>query len=588
MVLSWQRRIAISIKKVFNMGKIILVVLGTILSSALAAEEVFVSPYTDYHFDCGTGGGKLILPTTSDPKSFNPIVAQETSTTTITSLIFEGLTYTDPRNYKVMPSLAQSWQSSEDGRVWVFNLRRDVYWNDGVKFTAEDVVFTFNDIIYNENIPTSARDIFTIDGKKIKVEALDKYQVKFTLPFTFAPFLRSLSQEILPKHKYEKLVKEGKFSFSLGLDTNPEDIVGSGPFRLKIYRPGEMVILERNPFYWKKDTCSQKLPYLDKIVYIIIPNLDTALLKFLDKELDYYPLRPQDLAILSPLRKRDNFTIYNAGVAFGSSFLVLNQNYKKKGYSYKRRIFRNKKFRQAIAYLINRKKIISIVFNELAKPQFSPVSPANKAFYNPNIKKYSYNPQKAKQLLKEISLQDRDKDGILEDEQGHALEITFFTNANNQQRVKIATLIKKDLEAAGIKVHFLPLDFNLLVNKLNTSSDWELVLIGLTGGIEPYFGKNVWSYKGSLHIWNTSKKPIADYEVKIEEIFNKSAKILDQQKRKRLFYLWQDIASRELPFIYTVAPYTLYAVRNKFGNLYPTVLGGAFSQIEYVYIKKEK
>ena len=572
------------------------IVISTLLLVPLAlASELFKEPYKDYQIICGQRGGELVLSTTSDPKSFNPIVAQETSTTQITGYIFEGLTRTDPVTLEVLPNLALNWETSDDGKEWIFHLRKDVKWNDGEKFTARDVVFTFNKLIYNPDIPTSSRDIFTVEGEKIIVQAIDDYKVKFSLPFTFAPFLRALSHEILPVHKYASLVEEGKFTFSMGLDTKLADIVGTGPFRLARYFPGERVTLERNPFYWKKDSCQNQLPYLEKLLFVILSNSDTAMLKFLEGEIDHYSIRPQDLAILGPDQAKGNFSIYNAGPSLMSNFVVLNQNsgvnpHTKKPFvePYKLKWFKNKDFRRAISYAINRKKIIDILMNGLGTPQHSAVSPANIYYYNDKVEKYSYNPKGAKDILSTIGFSDQDRDGILEDKQGRKLEIIFFTSAENTQRVQIATLIKKDLEAIGVKVHFLPLDFNNLVSKLTATLDWEMILIGLTGGIEPYFGKNVWSYKGNLHMWNLSKEPLDQYEVEIEDIFNQTARILDESQRRALFSRWQQIVSQELPLIYTVVPYSIYAVRNKFGNLYPTTYGGAFSQIEHIYLRALK
>jgi peptide/nickel transport system substrate-binding protein len=561
---------------------------------AFADQNLFENLYTQYNIECGKPGGKLILSVSSDPKSFNPIVAQETSTTTITAYIFEGLTKTDPLTLEVLPSLAAKWET-EDAKEWIFYLRKGVFWSDGREFTSRDVVFTFNDIIYNPDIPTSSKDIFTIDGEKITVEAIDDYTVKFKLPFVFVPFLRALSQEILPEHKYASLVKNNKFAFALGLDSKPTDIIGTGPFVLKRYLPGERVELVRNKNYYLKDSCANKLPYLEEIVFIILANPDTALLKFMEGEIDYYSIRPQDLGVLGPLKEKENFDIYNAGPSFGSNFIVFNQtpgkNPKtKKSFvqDYKLIWFQDKTFRQAISFALNRAKIVDILMNGLGRPQYSPLSPTNTYYYYKDIKEYSYNPKRAKELLFSIGLEDRDEDGILEDSKGRKVEINFFTNANDTQRIQIATLIKRDLEEIGIKINFLPLDFNNLVSKLTATFDWEMILIGLTGGIEPYFGKNVWSYKGNLHMWNASGEPIADYEKDIEDIFNLSARTLDKNARKELFFRWQRIAAEQLPLIYTVTPYSIYAVRDKFGNLYPTVYGGAFSQIEHIYIKDKK
>ena len=333
------------------------------------------------------------------------------------------------------------------------------------------------------------------------------------------------------------------------------------------------------------------LPYLDRIVFIILANSDTALLNFLEGEIDYYSVRPQDLGILGPKQRIANFTIYNAGPSFGSNFLVFNQNPDKSPSTKKYFVdpdklkwFKNKEFRKAVSYAIDRNKIIELLMNGLGVPQYSPLSPANTYYHSNKVIKYSYNTEKAKETLSNIGFKDNDGDGILEDKIGKPLEIIFFTSANDNLRIQIATLIKKDLEAIGIKIHFLPLDFNNLVNKLTATFDWEMILIGLTGGIEPYFGKNVWSYKGNLHMWNPSQEAVSPYEIEIDSIFNESGRTINETKRKKLFSRWQEIASDQLPLIYTVIPYSIYAVRDRFGNLYPTVYGGAFSEIENVYI----
>src|SRR3989338_7315726 len=151
----------------------------------------------------GKYGGELVFSTISDPKSFNDIIAKETSTTLVTNHIFEGLTMTNAFTTKVEPHLAERWEVSEDGLRWTFHLRRDVLWSDGQPFGADDVVFTFNDLIYNPDIPSSARDIFTLDGREFKVERIDEHTVRFELPVRFAPFLRGMGQAILHKHKLE-------------------------------------------------------------------------------------------------------------------------------------------------------------------------------------------------------------------------------------------------------------------------------------------------------------------------------------------------------------------------------------------------
>lgn len=548
----------------------------------------------DYQPRIGSYGGALIISAISDPKSFNPILAKETSTTVITNLLFEGLTRTNGITTEVEPNLASSWEVDESGLIWTFYLRKDVQWFDGHRFSADDVVFTFNRLIYNPDIPNSARDIFTIKGKIFKVEKVDEFTVRFTLPVKFAPFLRSMSQEILPRHILQDAVEAGIFNSTWGLDALPEDVIGTGPFRLVKYLPGQKVLLQRNPFYWKKDKEGNRLPYLEKVIFLIVQSQDTALLKFLDGELDYYGLRGQDFPILKPKEKEGNFTIYETGPALGTNFLVFNQNRGKNEKTGRPNLspvklswFTNKKFRQAVAHCIDKASIINIVMNGLALPQDTAMSPSAGFFYNPDVKKYEYNLDKARALLKEAGFWDRDEDGILEDKDGNNIEFSLYTNSGNTERVQIANIIRKDLERIGFKVHFMQLEFNNLVSKLSSTYEWDAVILGLTGGIEPHFGNNVWQSSGHLHMWYPKQKePATAWEKRIDDIFNQAVQELDKEKRKKLYDEWQEIVAENLPFIYTVLPKRLFAVRNKFGNLYPTSFGGAFHNLEYIFIKR--
>ena len=533
------------------------------------------------------------MATSSDPKSFNAIIAKETSTTAVTNLIFEGLTRTNGVTLQVEPNLAQRWDVSADGLTWIFHLRPGVVWSDGEPFKADDVVFTFNKLIYNEEIPTSARDVFTLEGKIFNVEKVDDKTVKFTLPAKFAPFLQGMSQEILPEHKLKKFVEEGKFNFTWGIDSVPQEIVGTGPFKLKKYVPGEKVILERNPRYWRVSKEGDPLPYLGKIIYLIVPNPDTALLKFIDGELDYTGVRGSDYPFLKPKEARGNFTIYNTGPDFGTNFIVFNQNPGKNPKTnepffdpVKLSWFTNPNFRQAVAHAIDKSRMLSILKNGFGFPQDASMSPSATFFYNPNVIKYDYDLKKARVLLAEGGFVDKNQDGRLEDAQGHIVEFNLYTNSSAVERVQMAAMIRHDLSLLGMKVNFTALEFNSLVEKINSSFDWDAIILGLTGGIEPHFGKNVWASDGQLHIWNPKQeKPNTDWEKRVDEIFNAGVQELDENRRKVLYDEWQVIVSKELPIIYTVLDVDLFAVRNKFGNLNPTSYGGAFHNLEEIYVK---
>ncbi len=356
----------------------------------------------------------------------------------------------------------------------------------------------------------------------------------------------------------------------------------------------QVLIYFQNIFQVKRlDKGGNRLPYLERVVYLVVQSEDVSLLKFQEGELDYYQLRGSDYPILKPTEKEGNYTIYETGPAFGTNFVVFNLNSgKNKGTGQpfvapkKLAWFSNLKFRQAVAYAIDKQSIINIVMNGLGYPQNSAMSPSAGLFYNPKVKTYSYDLAKAKEILKEAGFMDKDSDGTIEDINGNKVEFNLFTNSGNTVRVAIAEIIRKDLAEIGMKVNFTQLEFNNLVGKLDSSYDWDAIIIGLTGGIEPHFGSNVWRSSGHLHMWYPKQeKPFTKWEARIDKIFNFGVQELDEDKRKVFYDEWQEIVAEELPFIYTVLPASIFAVRNKFGNLHPTSFGGAFHNLEEIYVK---
>jgi peptide/nickel transport system substrate-binding protein len=466
-----------------------------------------------------------------------------------------------------------------------------------VRLSADDVLFTFNDVIYNPDIPSSSRDVLTINGKPLRVEKIDEYTVRFTLPVKFAPFLRAMGQSILPEHCLMASVQQKKFSFTWGIDTRPSQIIGTGPFMLSEYHPGERLVFKRNPHYWKKSSQGQALPYLDKVIFLIIPDAQSQLLKFIDGELDAAPVAGQDYPLLKPMEKKKHFHIYEAGADFGTNFLTLNQNPGINPNTGKPFIdpvklswFTNPAFRQAIAHAIDKQKIIEILNNGFGYPQNGPMSPSSGFFYNPDVTAYDYNLEKARLILKQAGFQYHDRTQTLSDPQGHPVEFNLYTaDAGGGAHLQMAAIICSDMEKLGIKVNLVPVEFNTLVSKLMSSFDWDAVMIGLTGGVEPHFGQNVWRSSGGLHLWDPHQdKPATAWEARMDEIYDLGAQELDDNKRKILYDEFQRIVADQLPVIYTVLNTDMYAVRNKFGNLKPTVNGGAFHNIEEIYIRTSR
>ncbi len=548
-------------------------------SSPKGGEVSFVSLKPEnFHIKEGKEGGEIRFVLNSDPRTLNPALAQETSSTAVLSYLFTGLTKIDLKSMQVVPDLAQTWEEKEGGRVYIFHLRRNVRWSDGEPFTAEDVVFTYRDIYLNPQIPNSTGDMFrgilkSQEDIKNFVRKIDKYTVEFKLPEAFAPFLSALSAPILPKHKLEKFVKEGNFMTAWNVNTDPKDIVGTGPYRLKRYIKGVMVEYEANPYYYEYDNSGRQLPYIKRKIGYIVQDPDTALLKYSLGEIDYMGVRPQDVLFMSRVK---NTTLYDLGPTPSTTFLVFNQNPNSKVPKHKLRWFQNREFRRAISHAIDREGICYLVYNGLADPLYGPITPANRPYYTEGLfPVYEYNLKKARAILESLGFKDRNGDGWLEDPEGNTLEIVLLTNAGNKEREAIGNMIKEDLEKIGIKVIFRPIDFNSLVNRLTSPPyDWEAVIIGLTGSMDPHFGRNVWHSSGTLHMWNPRQsKPQTQWEREVDELFDLGAKETNFERRVEIYRKAYRIIAEEQPMIFIAAPKSMLAVRNRFENLFPTVWG---------------
>jgi peptide/nickel transport system substrate-binding protein len=533
----------------------------------------------------GTYGGRFVRATLGEPKSFNPITAGETSTTDFTDRMFQGLTVENPFTGEIEPLIAESWATSDDGLVWTFKLKKNVTFNDGSPLTAADVVFTWNSLLYDLTRPTdkaeprwpcSMRDITTIEGKIVKVEQVDDYTVKFTTPVKIAIWDRYAGQLILSKKKYEKLVADGSFGGAMSSDSKPEDIVGSGPWMLGSYERGTRVTLKRNPNYWRKDSAGNKLPYLDELVFVVVRDLNAALLNFQQKVTDSYTVRSgKEIPLLRPKQQEENFTLYQLGPDYGTEFITFNMNLDaaKKGVipEYKVKWFRDKRFRQACSYTIDRKGMVQNVLRNLGYPLAAPFTRAPGPFTQSDIEPYPQDLNKAKALLADMGLKDRNGDGFLEDEQGNKVAFTLVTNAGNNNREEMMDFVRKDLQRIGMDVNILPLEFNLLVDKLDNTYDWEAMIMGFTGGREPNDGANLWKSSARLHMWWPEEKtPSLDWEKRIDEIYRDTIQELDKSKRKAMFREWLQIIHEEQPLVYLTVPERVGAVRNRFGNLFPS------------------
>ena len=544
----------------------------------------------EFAYTIGSQGGSLTIATISEPLTFNLAVSNDAGSSNVLGYLFEGLTETSWLTDEVEPALAESWERSDDGLNWTFHLRRDVTWHDGEPFTADDVDFTFNRIIYNDEIPASARSTFEFrhlddDGAwqtdRMTVTALDDHTVQITLPVPFAPFLRTLGTSIYPKHLLAAHVEDGGFASTWGIDTDPAEIIGTGPFRIASYEPGERLVLRRNPDYWMTDAAGNRLPYLDEIVRVIVEDLEAELAAFLDGGSDLHGAGGAEYGELEPLAGSLDFTIHRRGPAFGTTFLAFNTNPGSDpgtGEPYlsavAREWFANTRFRQAVAYSIDKGTIIDEVQDGLGYRQWTSISPAAGDFHNPDVRQYEHDPARANEILDELGWIDGDGDGVREDAAGNRIEFTLLTNTGNTERQQTTELIAQGMEAIGLAVDYQAIEFGELVGRLSETYDWETMVIGFTGGPEPHNSINLWHSSGSLHLWHPNQEsPATDWEAEIDALFVSASQELDHAERVARYHRVQEIVAENVPLVYTTVPERLTAVRNVFGNTTPTLFG---------------
>ena len=544
-----------------------------------------------FAYTIGQPGGTLTYATISEPLTFNLALASDSGSSSYLGYLFEGLTETSWLTNQVEPALAESWEHSEDGLTWTFHLRQDVQWHDGQPFTAHDVDFTFNRVTYNDDIASTDRSPFNFryqdeqsgewQEAQMTITALDDYTVRFVLPIPFAPFLRAMGTAIYPKHILEPHVEDGTFADTWGLDTDPTEIIGTGPFTIARYDPEERVVLQRNPNYWLQDDAGTSLPYLDTITYLIVSDFDAELALFQAGETDVHGVLGEEFAVLKPQETAGNFTIYRRGPTFGATLLGFNMNPGRNpetGQLYlapeKLEWFQNTQFRQAIAHSIDKSTIINTVQHGFGYPQWASVSPAAGDFHNANVRRYEYDLAKANTMLDDLGWVDTDGNGIREDGAGNEIAFSLVTNTDNSVREQVGRIIHQGLQGIGIRADFTLIEFGDIVDQLVSSYDWETIIVGFGSGTDPYSGISFWHSSEIYHLWHPKQsQPATEWEAEIDALYVMGSQELDHDKRVALYHRAQEIAAENVPIIYTTHSERLMAVRNVFGNTTPTLYG---------------
>jgi peptide/nickel transport system substrate-binding protein len=543
--------------------------------------------------EVGRAGGHLSAALTAEPKTLNPVTLEDDASKLVTGVMMADLIHIN--RYSQMPeaALAKSWSVSRDGRQYTVKLRSGLNFSDGSPLTADDVLFSFN-IYLDESVHAPQRDLLIVGGKPITVKKLDAQTIEFGLNQPYGPGVRLFdSFAILPRHLLEEPYKKGTLSQAWNLATPPTEIAGAGPFRLKQYVPGQRIIMERNPFYWKLDKQNNRLPYLDQVFFVLIPNEDSASLRFESGEIDLISqLSAQTFASLVKQTKSEKVKLIDAGSSLQWTFLFFNLNDTRNKYpeiARKQKWFSSLGFRQAVSEAVDRDAIVRLVYKGLASPIWSPITPGNKVWQDTQLPRPGRSLENARQLLKNSGFS-WTADGTLFDNEHQQVEFSIVGSSSNTERMNIATLIQEDLRQLGIHVTIVPLEFRALLNRVLDTHEYEACILGLgSGDIDPNADSNVWLSNGATHLWNLQEsKPATRWEAEIDELLRAQLTERTLRERKRSFDRVQELLAQNVPFVFLVSPHVLAGAKNGLGNFQPAIMDpAALWNIDELYWKNK-
>ena len=504
--------------------------------------------------DTGSAYGDIMVEgSIGDASNLIPLLASDSTSHGIAGMVYNGLVKYD-KDLHIVGDLASAWEISRDGLVITFHLRKDVKWHDGRPFTAADVLFTYQATI-DPRTPTAYAGDFL---KVKKAEILDAHTFRATYDKPFAPALMSWSSAILPRH-----LLAGKDIAKSKLARHP---VGTGPYMFKEWVSGQKIVLAANPDYF------EGRPYIDGYILRIIPDMATMFLELRARGIDRMGLSPLQFTRQTENNLfRKNFNKYRY-LSFSYTYL---------GYNLQKPLFADKRVRQAISYMINREEIIQGVLLGLGQVATGPYKPGTWA-QNDRVKKYPYDPQRARELLAEAGWKDTNGDGIL-DKDGQPFSFEIITNQGNDVRSKCAEIIQRRLAEVGIIVKIRVIEWAAFVNDFINKRKFDATLLGWTIPLDPDI----------YDVWHSSKTApeelnFVSYKNKeVDELLEKGRSTFDQKARKKCYDRIQEILAEEQPYAFLYAPDALPIIDARIRGVEPAPLGIGHNFIKW-YVPKEE
>lgn len=499
-------------------------------------------------------GDAVVEGTIGDASTLIPVLASDSASHDVAGQIYNGLIKYD-KNLNIVGDLAESFDISPDGLGITFHLRRGVKWHDGAPFTSRDVLYTYR-IIIDPKTPTP----YSEDFKQVKtISAPDDHTVRVTYASPFAPALASWSMGILPAH-----LLEGQDITKSPLNRNP---VGTGPYRFREWVTGQKVVLESNHDYF------EGRPYIDRIIYRIIPDTSTMYMELKAGDIDLMTLTPVQFARQTNTPEfRSRFNKYR----YPSSGYVYM------GYNLRHPLFRDKRIRQALTAAINKDELIHGVLFGMGQKASGPIVPGRWA-YNPRIRDIAYDPRHAAELLAQAGWNTKNRDGILVKD-GKPFSFTILTNQGNQQRLLTAQIVQQRLRFVGIDVKIRIVEWASFLKEFVDKGNFEVVMLGWSTSQDP----------DMFDIWHSSKTNPHEFNFigyknpEVDRLLVEGRSTFDIEKRKRAYFRIQEILADEQPYTFLYVPDALPVVSSRIRGIEPAPAGIGYNQIRWFVPKAEQ
>lgn len=450
-------------------------------------------------------GGVLRAGFQTDPVGLDPHITNATSTRNMLENTYEGLVRFDS-SLQVLPALAESWETSEDGLAWTFHLRPGVTFHDGSPLTASDVAFSINRI-KDPAIASPRSDDF---GVVESIDVVDDLTVVFNLTQPYAPLLSKLGNSlnvIVPQHVVEA---EGDLQ---------NTVVGTGPFRFVEYLPQTRMVLERNDDYWRTDEAGNQLPYLDGIQIIFYPDptsRTTAIQTGSVDWIEYVPAPDIDILALDPAIE------LVGGIASNFRTLYMNATHAP---------FDNVLVRQAVSHAIDEQAIVDVaLFGTGGVVATGTTIPAEN-FYGIDTSPYiGRDVERARELLAEAGYAD-------------GFEFDLYVTSTYDFLRTPAELIQADLAAVGITANIVAEDWTVYLPKA-LAGDFTATILGESGQSDPDdFLFNVF-YTGNGGNLSQFSDPVLD------ELLEQGRQVSDIEERREVYARAQERIFEMAPHVF--------------------------------------